>query len=225
MRPADESRETTLGLMIAFGLMWQACGSSTPAPTTPTVLATPAPTPTPTPRQTVTLDAPADFVQYSSVMARVIAPQAYEFTVRPLRINLPNPSTYSHTVEIWLSKGPEVLSDSSLGFSASWLGSGRWRVDSYTPAGHWYYGQSRFELALGDTATFRITKHAAGIAEFFVNGISMESIEDGLEVARTLRARVVGTAAEISWVPVGLSSAAIAQPGPILPCLFCSPNG
>lgn len=171
----------------------------------------------------MTLDAAADFVQYSSLMARIVAPQAYEFTVRPLRINPPENSQYAHAVEVWLSSGTDVQSASSLSFSAVWLGNGRWVVDSYRATAGWYNGRSRFDLALGDSATFRVTKHAAGIDEFFVNGVSMESIEDGLEVARILRARVVGAAAEISWVPTGLNSASLSRSEP-LPCLFCPPR-
>jgi hypothetical protein len=171
------------------------------------------------------IEAAADFIQYSPILARVVAPQAYEFTVRPLHVNLPYPSSFAHTVEVWLTPVTDVTATSSIGFSASWLGNGRWRVDSYTPGGRWYYGRSRFSLALGESATFRITKHTANIAEFFVNGVSMESVDEGLDVSGWVRARVVGMAAEISWVPAGLASsgASSLETAP-LPCLFCLPR-
>jgi hypothetical protein len=187
---------------------------------------TPPPAPTPTPRQTAVVDAPADSIQYSAVLARIVAPEAYEFTVRPMSINPPYPSTFAHTVDVWLSPGTDVLADSAVGFAASWLGNGRWAVSSYTPGGRWYYGRSRFELRLGDVAVFRITKHSANIAEFFVNGISMESVDAGMDVSGWVRARVVGMAAEISWVPKGFaSSAATPRETPPLLCRLCLPQG
>ena len=214
-------RGTTIGL-----LGWlAACGSggSSSTPSGASVLPTATPAPTPTPRQTATIDAEADFIQYSPIMARVVAPQAFEFTARPLRVNLPYPSSYSHTFEVWLSPGTTVTSASSIGFSATWLGNGRWIVDSFTPSGGWYYGRNRFNLALGDTATFRLTKHNAGVSEFFVNGASLEAIDWGTEVAGYVRTRVVGMAAEVAWIPVGLSGNALSPPEGPLPCLFCPP--
>lgn len=216
--------------VVAVGMPLWACGSGnsgpSPAPAGSSLpTPTPAPTPTPTPRQTTLIDAPADSVQYSPVLARVVAPQAYEFTVRPLHVNLPYPSDYAHTVDVWLTPVTDVSATSSIAFSASWLGNGRWSVNSYTPSGRWYYGRNRFSLALGESVTFRITKHTANIAEFFVNGVSMESVDEGMDVSGWVRARVVGMAAEISWVPVGLaaSSAGSADAAP-LPCLFCLPR-
>jgi hypothetical protein len=170
------------------------------------------------------IDAPADFVQYSPVLARLIAPQAYEFTVRPLRVNLPYPSEFAHTVDVWLSPGTDVLATSSVGFAASWLGNGRWVVHSYKPSSRWYYGRSRFDLALGESVTFRITKHTANIAEFFVNGVSMEAVDEGMDVSAWVRARVLGMAAEISWVPMGLTSVASSAETRPSPCLFCPPQ-
>lgn len=213
-----------VALVIAVG-SW-GCGSGSDRVTTPTaaVVPTPTPLPTPTPRQTTTIDAEADFLQYSPLMARLVAPQSFEFTVRPLRINLPYPSSFSHTVEVWFSPTTTVSALNSIGFSATWLGNGRWTVDSYTPSGGWYYGRSRFGLALGDTATFRITKHNAGVSEFFVNGVSLEAIDWGTEVAGYVRTRVVGSAAEISWVPTGgLSGSSLSPLEAPAACLFCPP--
>lgn len=205
-----------------------ACGSGNSGPSpAPAVSSQPVPTPapTPTPRQTTVIDAPADTIQYSPVLARVIAPQAYEFTVRPLRVNLPYPSDYAHTVEVWLTPVTDITATSSIAFSASWLGNDRWSVNSYTPGGRWYYGRSRFSLALGESVTFRITKHTANIAEFFVNGVSMESVDEGMDVSGWVRARVVGMAAEISWVPVGLASSSAGSPDTApLPCVLCLPG-
>lgn len=218
-------RLTSLALVIAVGS--GGCGSGGDRVTTPTAAGAPTPTPlpTPTPRQTATIDAEADFVQYSPLMARLVAPQSFEFTVRPLRINLPYPSSFSHTVEVWFSPGTTVSAANSIGFSATWLGNGRWSVDSYTPSGGWYYGHGRFALALGDTATFRITKHNAGVSEFFVNGVSLEAIDWGTEVAGYVRTRVVGSAAEISWVPTGgLSGSALPAIESSGVCLFCAPG-
>ncbi len=215
---------------VAVGIPLWTCGSGnsgpSPAPAGSSLpTPTPAPTPTPTPRQTTVIDAPADSVQYSPVLARVVAPQAYEFTVRPLRVNLPYPSEYAHTVEVWLTPVTDVSATSSIAFSASWLGNDRWSVDSYTPSGRWYYGRNRFSLALGESVTFRITKHTANIAEFFVNGVSMESVDEGMDVSGWVRARVVGMAAEISWVPVGLASSSAGSPDTApLPCVFCLPR-
>jgi len=209
----------------AMALLGQGCGSES-TPTAPTVAATPTPTPVPTPapRQTTVIDAASDFIQYSTVMARLSAPQAFELTVRPLRINVPYPSAYAHTVEVWLSLGNDLSTGNNVGFSAVWLGNGHWVVHSYTPGGGWYYGSSRFDLALGDSATFRITKHNANIAEFFVNGVSMESVDAGADTTGWVRARVVGTAAEVSWIPA-LSSTAVSGTGTgPFPCIFCSPH-
>ncbi|MBX7186679.1 MAG: hypothetical protein K1Y01_16175 [Vicinamibacteria bacterium] len=164
----------------------------------------------------MSLDAPSDATLVSPYLARIVAPQAYEFTVRPLRVSAPYPSTYAHTVDVWFSD-----STGNIGFAAAWLGNGRWAVYSYTPRAGWYYGRSRFDLALGDAATFRITKHNANTTEFFVNGISMESINDGMEVAGRIYARVLGMAAEISWVPLPTSGAANQPESGPLPCLFC----
>jgi hypothetical protein len=216
-----------MALLVAWSAFSPACGSGGSGPSaTPVVsVPTPTPAPTPSPRQTVVIDAAADFIQYSPVLTRLVAPQAYEFTVRPLRVNLPYPSNFAHTLEVWLAAGTDVVSGSSVGFSASWLGEGRWIVDSYTPSGRWYYGRSRFDLALGESATFRVTKHTANAAEFFVNGISMESVTEGTDVSAWVRARVVGMAAEISWVPTGLASSAVSETDAApLPCLFCLPR-
>lgn len=218
----------TVALLAVWAFVLPACGSggsgpsSTPAVSTPPP--TPAPTPTPTPRQTVVIDAPADSVQYSPVLARLVAPQAYEFTVRPLRVNLPYPSDYAHTVDVWLTPGTDVTSP-GVGFAATWLGGGRWVVYSFKPSSRWYYGRNRFDLALGESATFRITKHNANIAEFFVNGVSMETVDEGMDVSGWVRARVLGMAAEITWIPAGLaSSAAGSTETAPLPCLFCVPG-
>ncbi len=155
-------------------------------------------------------------------MARITAPAAYELTATPQRINQPDPSKFAHTFEVWLSISNEVLASSSIGFSMSWLGNNHWNVGSYTPAGNWYYTRTQFDLPLGQTATLRVTKHAAGIAELFVNGVSMHSIEDK-EPSRFVRARVVGTATDFTYVPVGLFDSAIASPR-TLPCVFCAPR-
>lgn len=150
-------------------------------------------------------------------MARIVAPQAYEFTIRPLRVNTPYPSTYAHTIDVWFQDN-----FSSVGFAASWLGNNRWAVYSYSTAGGWYYGRNRFDLALGESARFRITKHNANVTEFFVNGTSLESIDAGMEVAGWVHSRALGMAAEITWVPVGIATASI-EPVRALPCLFCPP--
>jgi hypothetical protein len=203
------------------------CGSESSGPSSvpaPVAAPTATPAPTPTPRQTAVIDAAPDFIEYSPILARLSAPQAFEFTVRPLQINVPYPSRFAHTVDVWLSLGNDLSAGSSVGFAAMWLGNDHWIVASYTPSGGWYYGRSRFDLAMGQSATFRITKHNANIAEFFVNGVSMESVNAGADTTGWVRARVVGTAAEISWVPA-LSSTAVggAGAGPF-PCLFCAPR-
>lgn len=104
--------------VLLLGMISQVCGSGGSSPTAPTTAITPLPTPspTPTPRQTESLDAPADFIQYSLPMARITAPAAYELTATPQRINLPDPSKFAHTFEVWLSISNEVLASSSIGW-------------------------------------------------------------------------------------------------------------
>ncbi len=208
------------GAFVAFAVTGFGCGGGSAAPTAPTlVVSTPAPTPTPTPLRSLTLDAAADATQVSPYMARIVAPQAYEVKVRPLRINVPYPSTYAHTVDIWFEDSTEYVA-----FAAAWLGNGRWAVYSYRTGTGWYYGRSRFELALGDTATFRITKHTANTTEFFVNGVSMEAVEGSMETAGRVYARVLGLAADVSWVPLPTSATTdLPKMAPFL-CLFCPPR-
>ncbi len=204
--------------MVALSLGSQACGSGGSSPSAPTVTAAPLPSPSPTatPLQTLTLDAPSDATQVSPYLARIVAPQAYEFTVRPLRVNPPYPSAFAHTIDVWFADNT-----GNIGFAAAWLGNGRWAVYSYTPRAGWYYGRNRFDLALGDAVTFRITKHNANVTEFFVNGVSMESIDDGIEVAGRIYARALGMAAEISWIPLPISGSVSRPEAERLPCLFC----
>jgi hypothetical protein len=210
-------------VIAALCVVSSGCGGKS-TPTAPTVAATPTPTPapTPTPRQTSSLDAAGDFVQYTPPMARITAPAAYEFTATPLRINQPNPSSFAHTFEVWLSISNEVLANSSLGFSLVWLGNNHWSVDSYSPAGSWYHSRTQFDLPLGQTVTVRVTKHAAGIAELFINGVSMHSIED-TEPSRFLTGRVVGTATDFNFFPTGLTGSGVTTPRS-QPCLFCAPR-
>lgn len=152
----------------------------------------------------------------SPYLARIVAPQAYEFKVRPLRVNQPFPSVYAHTLDVWFTD-----SSGNVGFAAAWRGNGHWEVYSYTPRTGWYYGRNGFDLALGDVATFRITKHNANVTEFFVNGVSMESIDDGIDVAGRVYSRVLGMAADISWVPLPTSGSANQTEAGGLPCLLC----
>ena len=166
--------------IVAASLVSPGCGSGESAPAAPTAAATPEPTasPLPPPRLTASLDAEADLTQYSPPMARLTSPQAFEIAITPFRINPPFTSQFAHSFDVWLSLSNEVSASSSLGFAMIWLGNNRWAVSSYSPAGGWYHAPARFTLPLGQTATVRVTKHAQGIAELFVNGVSMHSIED-----------------------------------------------
>ena len=208
--------------VAALGIMSQACGSGGSSPSAPTVASTPLPTPppSPTPRQTVSLEAAADIIVPLPLMARITSPVAFEMAVTPRRINPPYPSRANHTFEIWLNPVSEDGTNPNIGFAMAWDGNDHWTIGSYSFRGNWYYTRSRFDLPLGQTATVRVTKHAQGIAELFVNGVSMHSVEDRMP-SSAVWVRVVGTATDFAYVPVGLNGLA-ASPRTILPCLFCA---
>lgn len=211
-------------LFSSCALAAPGCGSSTRSES-PTAVSTPtpAPVPTPTPRLTISLDAPADTVQYSPLLARLVVPQAYEFTVTPLRVNEPYPAGFAHTIDVWLSLSSPVLAESSVGFAMAWLGGGRWTIDWYNPPDNWFYKRNQFDMPLGQPATIRITKHSGGIAELFVNGVSVHAIEAS-DALRYVRARVLGVAADITFIPAGIEGATIPSGEPQTRCLFCPPG-
>src|SRR5262245_58679049 len=133
MQTRGGGKAAAVGAAFLVGVL-AACGSggSRSGLASPTIVQpTPTPTPTPTPRQTVTVDAPGALLHFSPVMPRIVAPQAYEFTIRPLAINPPYPGEFLNTVDIWLSTGSEVLAASSIGFSIAWDGNNHWEVNSY----------------------------------------------------------------------------------------------
>ena len=69
----------------------------------------------------------------------------------------------------------------------------------------------------------RVVKHAAGVTELFVNGASMHNSIQDVEVTRMVRVRVVGTAADFSYVPVGLTGLSFSYEAPVR-CVFCAPT-
>lgn len=155
-----------------------------------------------------------------------MSPQGFDLGITPQRINEPYPSSFSHTVEVWLwdiRATSENFTSMGVAFTIGWEGNNRWRVDSFTPETGWYYTRSRIDLPLGQPMAVRVVKHAAGIAELFVNGVSLHSIQDA-EITRMVRVRVVGTAADFSFIPVGLSSQSIYPEAHGL-CGFCRPSG
>lgn len=212
----------------ALSLAMAGCGGGSSPVGVPTPL--PVPSPTPTPTVTLSLDASADHYRFSSPLARLSAGQAFELTFKPLRINESPDDQFAHAVEIWLwSAGTtsENFTESGIALSIQWLRDSDWLVFYYTPESRWRDTRQHFQIQLGDQRTVRVVRRTDGVAEFLLDGSSVLTLSDS-EAVRLVLARVVGTGAEFSYVPLGsafLGSFYDARHWALQPCVQCLRRG
>ena len=209
------------GLLAASCLAAGGCGGDS-SPVAPVPV--PAATPTPVPRTTFSLAAPADYYQLSSPLTLLTAGQSFELTVRPMQINEAPDEEFAHAVEVWLwsdTATRETFTDSGLALSLMWLGDSEWSVSYYTPERRWRDTNQRVQIRLGDQSTVRVVRRTDGFVEFLLGGTSVLTLSDS-EARRSVLARVVGAAAEFSYVPQGAASAAqLDSPTAAAPCGDC----
>ena len=180
-------------------------GSNPAAVSTPTPVPVAVPSPTPPPRITFSLDASADHYRFSSPLARLSAGQAFELTVKPLRINESPGEKFVHSVEVWLwSTGTtqETFTESGVALSLWWLGESDWIVSYYAPESLWRQTRHRSQLQLGGQGSIRVARGADGAVEFFLDERSVLTLSDS-EAVKVVLARVVGAGAEFSYLPLG----------------------
>lgn len=186
---------------LCFGIA--GCGGGSTPASVPTPVATPRPTPPP--RVNLTLDAPADHYVFSSPLARVSAGETFDLTFTLLRINESPDSKFSYTVELWLwstTTTHEDFVDSGLALALDWRGESDWLLGYFTPDQKWQNTRRHLQIQLGDQHALRLVRTTDGVAEFLLDGNGILTLADA-EPMRVVLARVVGTAAEFSYQPLG----------------------
>jgi len=179
---------------------------------------------------TLSLDASADHYRFSSPLASLSVGQALELTFKPLRINESPDAKYSYTAEVWLWSTvttSENYTDSGIALSLEWLRESEWLVGYFSPGSGWRHTREHLQIPLGEQQVVKVVRRADGVSEFFLNASSVLTLSDS-EAVRSVLARVVGTDAEFSYVPLGSASLRYfydARPAAPQPCIQCLRRG
>lgn len=198
------------------------CGGSsrpsTPSPVTTALAPTPTPTPTPTPPVTFRLDAAADVSQFSRILATLTVGQTYEFDFTPLWVNFASNNRFAYTFEFWL----DSAASNGTGVGIEWLNTTSWHIFYFEPGPGFQDTSRRINLPLVQKRRVRVSRGRDGVAEFFLDDLSLIRLNDP-GPSKALTARVVGTGAEYTYIPNDVRSTATLDPRGNT-CLFCQPQ-
>lgn len=197
------------------------CGSSPPAPTAPTLVATP----TPTPRTTVSLDAAADHFRFSPNLTQLAPSQSISVTFTLDRINTDPGARFGYAVEFWFARVPDMngADYATDGYAISLVQSRdtTWAVSTRTPADNYSSTVTQVQVSSGIQRTLRAVRGPDGAIGFYLDGVTILGLPMHRDPAFFF-ARVVGTGATFSFVQGATATSDGAVPTAAEDCGPCS---
>jgi hypothetical protein len=131
--------------------------------------------------------------------------QSFEITFKAVSLDVVPMEAFLHAVEFWITTATESNSvqaePSNLALGFGTTGGTEWSMHYWVFGVGYIHTRERSEFALGQPRIVRMTRRSDGIAEFFLDGVSVLTVED-FAIPAFVRARVVGCAAEFSYLPV-----------------------
>jgi len=179
-----------------------ACGSTSPtsAPTPPVVA---------TPPISFTLDAPADYFQYSDSLGHLAAGDSLDVTFSPVVINRAATEAFAHSIAFWLMSAPPPDSPpaNAVSFSFGWYLDSGWVLGYRTPQVGFTWTSTAETIVIGTQRTVRVSRRTDGAAQFWLDGGNLLTVPDS-ETSQDLYAQVVGVRSDFSYAPHVVTGAA-----------------